>query len=456
MNYVSFSLFGTDPKYYVGASRNAEQVNQFYPGFVPVFYIGPDVPESCTKSLEGIGAKLIYIGDDINKIPNGRIWRALAIEIPQADIVLSRDVDSRISDREVRAVRQWMESDRLFHVMRDYSGHGDFIMAGMWGWKKELGPLGMRDEVVEWYRGDPSRAKPIGVQRFLGERIWPKVKHSVMQHDTFFRDQHPGAIPFPDGDKSESGLFVGEIIDEKGRPQKYVRQARAAMKRVEALTKEMNAGILVAVFGYGPSVVSEPPFVKPEGDAERIRMLLPYYEHHYCPVVIMSPEDAPIKKMGPHICRHAGRRAYIGQASLDRQRDHLRMLLEYPHKYFLLNDSDSLCVDPIIPPWLYDDENKGVFWSNEIVESRPHTSPYPKIALHPPYFLSRQTLQQILSVSDKTKAHPITPYIDHYMLQLVCESGVKHKSFLDRLEDRRIMLHPVKTKEDILICQCRT
>ena len=219
----------------------------------------------------------------------------------------------------------------------------------------------------------------------------------------------------------------------------------------------MNENTLIAVFGYGPirNIQIVEHFVRPEGDVERIKMLLPYYEHHGCPVVIMSPEDSPITSMGPHICRQAGRRAYIGQLSLDRQRDHLRILLEYPHKYFLLNDSDSICVEPEIPGWLYA-ESENTFWSNEITESRPHSSPYPKIALQPPYFLTRETLETMLSVSDRIVAHPITPYIDHYMLQLVCESGVIHKSFLDRIIDRRIMLHPVKTKEDILICQCRT
>ena len=216
----------------------------------------------------------------------------------------------------------------------------------------------------------------------------------------------------------------------------------------------MNENTLIAVFGYGPGGTKE-HFVWPGGDVDRIRMLLPYYEHHGCPVVIMSPSDAPILEMGPHICKHAGKRAYIGQESLDRQRDHLSLLLEYPHKYFLLNDSDSVCIEPEIPSWLYT-ESEGIFWSNEITESRPHESPYPKIALQPPYFLTRETMHRMLSVAHRIRAHPITPYIDHYMLQLVYESGVRHESFLNRITDRRIMLHPVKTKEDLLICQCRT
>ncbi len=214
----------------------------------------------------------------------------------------------------------------------------------------------------------------------------------------------------------------------------------------------MNESTLIAVFGYGPSKHGSNTWdYKNAGDVERIRMLLPYYEHHKCPVVIMSPSDAPILKLGPHICRQAGKRAYTGQASLDRQRDHLRILLGYPFKHFLLCDSDSCCVTPEIPQNFYDVD---AFWSNEITEPRPHASPYPKLALHPPYFCSREVLGRMLTVADRVVAHPITPFIDHYMLQLVCESGVEHRNFLDYILDRRIMIHPVKTKEDIIKCQC--
>lgn len=231
MNYVSFSLFGPNPKYHVGAIRNAEQITRFYPGFIPLFFVGPGVPVMCLAKLEKLGAKIS--DQDVSKvvgfpntIANGKIWRCLGIEEPQADIVLVRDVDSRFSDRETRAVQQWLKSDKLFHVMRDYSGHNTTIQAGMWGWKKELGTLGMRDSLLKWTQS----SKEVSDQHFLHEVIWPKVKHSVMQHDSFSRDKYPGAIPFPDGDKSVSGSFVGEVIDENEKPQKYIRQARRAGK----------------------------------------------------------------------------------------------------------------------------------------------------------------------------------------------------------------------------------
>jgi hypothetical protein len=53
------------------------------------------------------------------------------------DIFLSRDLDSRFSEREVAAVDEWLKSEETFHVMRDHELHTNEMLAGMWGVKLE-------------------------------------------------------------------------------------------------------------------------------------------------------------------------------------------------------------------------------------------------------------------------------------------------------------------------------
>ncbi len=43
--------------------------------------------------------------------------------MPQVDVWVSRDLDSRFSDREAAAVAEWLASDEPFHAMRDHPGH---------------------------------------------------------------------------------------------------------------------------------------------------------------------------------------------------------------------------------------------------------------------------------------------------------------------------------------------
>jgi hypothetical protein len=178
----------------------------------------------------------------------------------------------------------------------------------------------------------------------------------------------------------------------------------------------MNENTIVSVHCY-------------QGDADLVRRAMPVHCAHGCPVIIMSPEDSPVTIMG-HWAKHLGKRAYIGADSWTRQHEHLKYLLTFPQKYFLLNDADSFCVSAKIPDRLYA-EAEDTLWSNEVTEPRPHSSPYPKIAAQPPYFLTRESIQKMLQASARVPVHPITPYLDYAMLAWACEAGLKHRAFTE-------------------------
>lgn len=210
-----------------------------------------------------------------------------------------------------------------------------------------------------------------------------------------------------------------------------------------------------------------------QGDAELVKRAMPIHKAHGCDVVCLSPTDSPVTIPGAQ-CQFAGERAYIGEKSWIRQREQLKILMTYPHEFFLINDSDSFCVSAKIPERLYV-ESEGTSWSNEVVEPRPHASPYPKIAAQPPYFLTRKSLQKIIDAYPKAPMHPITPYIDFAMLAWACEAGLKHRSFAElehpsrcvipfsgndswaQLEYRirycgAVAMHPIKSQEQFDLC----
>lgn len=209
------------------------------------------------------------------------------------------------------------------------------------------------------------------------------------------------------------------------------------------------------------------------GDRHQVENLMPNYRRHGAPISVLSPEDSPVRIDGVE-CLHAGRRAYIGQDSLTRHRLHLKLLLDRcPEKYFFLNDPDSFCVSPELPARLYRDAEDTV-WGNEVVEPRPHWSPYPKIAIQPPYFLTRETIRRLLEAPDPG-CHPITPYIDWYWVALCYSAAITHRPFTllehpstavapfigsdpwDQLAYRirhcgTTMMHPIKTVQQIDLC----
>jgi hypothetical protein len=185
----------------------------------------------------------------------------------------------------------------------------------------------------------------------------------------------------------------------------------------------LNPNTRVAVCGYA-------------GDAHQITSALRMYTHHECPVTILSPDDSKIEIPGVD-CRFGGKRQYIGQLSLDRQREHLRILMTYPEEYFLINDSDSMCLSPKIPQYLYDEPN--FLWSNLIVDNmdfRQHgyyPDDFPKLAFQPPYFLSKTGIAALLACveGENIPANPKLAFIDHYMVQLAVKAKFPWRNFLD-------------------------
>jgi len=201
---VSFSLWGDNPKYCVGAIKNASLIKKIYPGWESWFYCGSSVPQEVIDFIIKEGGKVFLKSEQGDW--TGMFWRFEPIAHPEVEIMISRDADSRVSERESFAVNSWLESDKLFHVMRDHPAHAIEILGGMWGAKKPL--LGDMMHLIKAYsKGNFWQVD----QNFLKEVVWPRVSYTTMTHDEFF-----AKLPFP---KSRNGAeFVGQVYDENDVP----------------------------------------------------------------------------------------------------------------------------------------------------------------------------------------------------------------------------------------------
>ena len=136
---ITFSLWGNNPTYNIGAIKNAELAKYAYPDFECWFYIHKDtVPQQTVDALNSLtNTKIIFkTGDLNNENCKPRMWRFEAIDDEEVELVLSRDTDTRILLREKLAVDEWIQSNQMFHIMRDHPHHNFSILAGMFGTKK--------------------------------------------------------------------------------------------------------------------------------------------------------------------------------------------------------------------------------------------------------------------------------------------------------------------------------
>ena len=210
MKYISFSLWGTDQLYCIGALENAKLVNNIYKDWKMVVYYDNSVPENIINSLNELNVLTINAN---NKNMYEPFWRFLASDINDCEYAVFRDCDSRISVREKLAVDEWIRSGKILHVMRDHPAHrvpfgatGLGILAGMWGIK---GNVISMENLIRLF--SMTHENIYGVDQTFLSTIYQMFINNRCTHDPFFEK-----FMFPI--KRENGRFIGERINPDNTP----------------------------------------------------------------------------------------------------------------------------------------------------------------------------------------------------------------------------------------------
>jgi len=201
---VSFSLFGSSPLYLQGAIRNAHLIHRVYPGWVARFYVSQEIPESVVRQLEAADAEVVR-KERVGLI-DGMFWRFLPASEPGLDAVIVRDVDSRLNLRESSAVKEWLDSGKRLHIMRDHPDHRVPILGGMWGCRGESIP-----DIQELIEAWKLWAKKGQDQDFLRDTVYLRFCNDSLVHSDFYYYQGEQRRPFPL--RRPFGEFVGSVID---------------------------------------------------------------------------------------------------------------------------------------------------------------------------------------------------------------------------------------------------
>lgn len=203
---ISFSLYGWDSKYFIGALCNAELAKIIFPEWICRFYCGSSVPQSILDKLKSYDNVEVIMMEE-NTTYSYMMWRFLPIDDEDVAVILSRDTDSRLSYRERACVDVFLESDKLLHSIQDHYLH-DNIMGGMWGMKKND-----RIQMIELANNWQGGLGYFSDQAFMREIIKPIFSDSILTHCSHYLQNFPV--------EKENGHFVGEIFFENNNGMSY-------------------------------------------------------------------------------------------------------------------------------------------------------------------------------------------------------------------------------------------
>jgi hypothetical protein len=178
-NIISFCLWGDNNLYFGGALKNIELAKKYYPDFVCRFYVSNDFAVDKVNILKKYSEVIVV---NQNGSPHMMTFRFLPLE-ENINIFLSRDTDSRIGPREAYAVKEWLDSGKAFHIIRDHPCHDVPMLGGMWGAKNIK--INVSNAIRHYENSELFNDIKNVDQQFLWSYIYPLINETnTFIHDT--------------------------------------------------------------------------------------------------------------------------------------------------------------------------------------------------------------------------------------------------------------------------------
>jgi hypothetical protein len=232
----SYSLFNKRNSFYYGKFTNiSRDLKTLYPGWLMRIYHDDSIDRSVICEVECAKDNNENFFDnvdfcDVTKMPGDGLdaseewsadymhpmkYRWLAAGDSFVDVMTSRDSDGIMIKREVYAVKDWFDSGKYGHIMRDHPAHFTFILGGMGGlynardrFKSSLIYSKLIDEKISAVfhtKGTPyikSRD-----QDFLSDHVYPIIRDNMLVHDSYFCQHFKDSVPF--STQRQGGCHIG-------------------------------------------------------------------------------------------------------------------------------------------------------------------------------------------------------------------------------------------------------
>lgn len=207
MIVFSFSLYGTNPKYTHGTIANARIIKERFPDAKMYVYAAESVPVDIKEQLKAM-AHVRLIPVPSREGTRGTFDRFLAIDDPECDIMFVRDADSRIHDRDVSCIEDFMaDPSKLIQIIRDHKYHTYRILAGTFAIRKEAMTASMESLIAKASHYGNNYGCD---QNFLIAEFYSKFLNRAQIYDRYSHYE-PQSTLTPFRVPIKDNLFVGQV-----------------------------------------------------------------------------------------------------------------------------------------------------------------------------------------------------------------------------------------------------
>ena len=196
--------------------RNAHIRRIIYPDWSLRVYVACDLPISkeneefasdvnrVLRTLQSLGADIRVVDAEVARVIPPPAWHLLALDDVGLDVVLLRNPEERLSDRDRRLVEHWMDgsnqTDFPVHCIRDHPAHNNHpIVHGLWGVKSDLVrsllTVSMKSLLVNYAKKYTGQTMDFP-QSFIADVLWPKLEQQTVCHDSVTCNRWNNTISF--------------------------------------------------------------------------------------------------------------------------------------------------------------------------------------------------------------------------------------------------------------------
>ena len=210
MKVISFSLFGSNSRYSTPLLITAKNINVLLPGWMIWVYYDLTVPRSVIDELSELKVFLINMdcANGCDWAP--KFWRFLPVFEKEVDVVLFRDSDSIITEREASLVDYWIQSDYSAQILRDHPLHMAPIMAGMFGLKRVV--FEVLAHQLELNKSLLRKKAYSADQRFLAKYFYKHIYKKALVQTPYFSYPCENCLKI---DKPKDENFVGAVYQSE-------------------------------------------------------------------------------------------------------------------------------------------------------------------------------------------------------------------------------------------------
>ena len=223
MKILSFCLWGNDPMYTIGAIKNAKLAKEIYNDFECRFYVPTGYDTNIIQELKDCGSVVIERTPIEGHV--GSMWRFLPCFEKKIELVVSRDVDSRLTEREYNTVNNFINTSYTIQSLKDHQCHSyPELLAGMVAIKPKKMYKNFKKDfdyfMSTGYKQEYSEYAPYGGnykgcdQIFLSKFVYQNMIYQTLTYSDLCSNKI--------GELTDKSMFIGNKFDANDNPL-YVR-----------------------------------------------------------------------------------------------------------------------------------------------------------------------------------------------------------------------------------------